>query len=288
MQLQASEATRTRAAIVARAFVTARLEARALPDFPGSLPPDLPSAYAVQDAAIALWPDRVAGWKVGGIAPAFRGRYAAPRVVGPIFSRAVREAFTGEIVELPMFVGGFAAVEAEFVLRLAADAPAGKLDWTPAEAAALVASLHVGVEPASSPLATINELGPAAVVSDFGNNAGLVVGPSIEDWRAREPRTMQSESFLEGRSVGRGTAASIEGGPLAALAYALGCCARRGRPLEAGTFVTTGATTGIHEIRPGQTARLEFGNAGTIVCRAIAAQPAPFDPASLRPTLQAC
>ena len=46
-----------------------------------------------------------------------------------------------------------------------ADAPAGKLDWTPAEAAALPAALAIGLEIASSPLATINALGPRVVVS---------------------------------------------------------------------------------------------------------------------------
>ena len=51
--------------------------------------------------------------------------------------------------------------------------------WTDAEAADMVGALHIGVEPASSPLATINELGPAVVVSDFGNNAGLLLGPEV-------------------------------------------------------------------------------------------------------------
>jgi 2-keto-4-pentenoate hydratase len=277
-----------RAPFVARSFVTARLEARALAEFPDTLPPDLTSAYACQDAAISLWPDSLAGWKVGGIGPAWRAKFTDERLVGPVFRRAVRPALTGEIVELPMFVGGFAAVEAEFVLRLAANAPAGKLEWSVSEAAELVAALHVGVEPASSPLASLNELGPAAIVCDFGNNAGLVVGPEIPDWRSRDLASLTSETFLEGESVGRGSAASIAGGPLAALAFALACCARRGHSLKAGMHVTTGATTGIHQIRAGQAARVDFGAAGTILCRAIPAQPRQATGARLRPNLRAC
>ncbi len=49
----------------------------------------------------------------------------------------------------------------------------------------LVSGLHVGIEAAGSPLAAINELGPTVVVSDFGNNAGLLLGPAIPDWRKR-------------------------------------------------------------------------------------------------------
>ena len=54
-----------------------------------------------------------------------------------------------------------------------------RLEWTRAEARELVAAVHVGVETAGSPLATINDLGPCAIVADFGNNAGLIVGPEL-------------------------------------------------------------------------------------------------------------
>ena len=52
---------------VAEDFVRARLNAEALLDFPGTIPTTLNTAYAYQDRAIALWPDNVAGWKVGRI-----------------------------------------------------------------------------------------------------------------------------------------------------------------------------------------------------------------------------
>jgi 2-keto-4-pentenoate hydratase len=272
MQMHGPDSAYADAARIARTFVNARLEARALDAFPGALPPDLESAYAVQDAAIALWPDTVAGWKVGGIPAQWHERYPSERLVGPIFRRAVRPALQGEIVELPVFAGGFAALEAEFVLRLAEDAPPHKLQWSAGEAAEIVGALHVGVEPASSPLASLNQLGPAAIVADFGNNAGLVIGPAVIGWERRPPQTLPSETFLEGVSVGRGNAGRIEGGPLAALAFALGCCARRGFPLKAGMHVTTGATTGIHDVRPGQSARVEFESVGAILCRAVAAR----------------
>ena len=42
---------------IAEQFVRARLDATALPDFPGSIPATLNTAYAYQDRAIALWPD---------------------------------------------------------------------------------------------------------------------------------------------------------------------------------------------------------------------------------------
>lgn len=257
---------------VAERFVAARLSADALQDYPGPLPTTLADAYARQDAAIALWPDDIAGWKVGGIADSWAEPLGESRLVGPIFHRHLWHARAGATTPLPVIPGGFAAVEAEHVFVLAVSAPAARTEWTPAQAADLVAELRVGIELAGSPLATINELGPAVVVSDFGNNAGLVLGEPI-CWRSRPPESLTCETRLEGRSVGHGGAAAIAGGPLAALAFALGCCARRGRPLRAGEVVSTGACTGIHAIQIGEEAQVTFAGAAALRCRAVRATP---------------
>lgn len=259
---------------VARRFVAARLSASALPDYPGPLPGTLAEAYARQDAAIALWPDEIAGWKVGGVADTWAARFPEPRLVGPIFRRHVWAARAGGANSLPIIAGGFAAVEAEYVFVLGMSAPAARTAWTPAQAADLVGELRVGIELAGSPLATINDLGPAVVVSDFGNNAGLLLGEAIADWRSRPLESLTCETHVSGRLAGRGGAASIAGGPLAALAFALRCCARRGRPLQCGDVVSTGACTGIHPIRIGEEARAAFAGAPELRCQAVGAVPA--------------
>ena len=122
-------------------------------------------------------------------------------------------------------------------------------------------------------MAMINEWGPAVVVSDFGNNAGLVLGPAIPDWHGRDEDALSCETFIDDRSVGTGRASAISGGTLAALRFALSRCARRGMPLKAGQLVSTGAATGIHDIRAGQRARIEFAGIATIHCVAVPAQP---------------
>ena len=259
---------------IARAFVNARRACRPLPAYPGVLPGDLDTAYRIQDAAISLWPDRVAGWKVGAIPPDLQPAYGEERIVGPVFRGAVRPAPLGKEVDFAIFVGGFAAVEAEFVFEVGLDAPPGKIDWTSDEAAAAVARLHIGIEPASSPLASINEIGPVAVVSDFGNNAGLLLGPEVAGWRDRLASGISCETWIEGECVGRGGTGRLPRGPLGALAFALNRCARRGRPLRAGDLITTGAASGIHDILAGQAARLVFQGVGELLCRAVEATPA--------------
>ncbi len=171
---------------------------------------------------------------------------------------------------LRVIPGGFAAVEAEYIFELAHDADPSQQRFSLDEAQTLVAQMRLGIEFAGSPLASINVLGPAVVVSDFGNNAGLLVGPAVLDWQRTWP-DLACETFIEGRSVGRGGAASISGGPLAALAFALERNARRGRPLKKGDLVSTGASTGIHDIRIGERAQVHFTGGAVLYCEARSA-----------------
>jgi 2-keto-4-pentenoate hydratase len=258
---------------VARTFVDARLRARALPAFPGPLPADMAAGYLCQDAAIELWPDEVIGWKVGRIPLELQAELRAERVMGPVFARNVQRASThpSPVFAIP---GGFAAVEAEYIYRMGEDAAAGKTDWTAADALRLVDDELVGVEFAGSPLATINILGPRVVAADFGNNAGLILGKSIPNWRSRTDDWPPCAAYVEGELVGRGAPSSLPGGPAASLAFLMNACAARGRPLKRGQLVTTGAASGIHDIEAGQTARITFGDLEEIRCEAVTATPA--------------
>jgi len=258
---------------IAEAFVSARLKATALSDFPGTLPPDLGAAYAVQDAAIDIFPDEVAGWKIGKMAPHLIAVMGYKSISGPVFRKDVRYAAPGGTVEYGMFVGGFAAVEAEYMFEIGDDAPIGKTTWSTADAIAAVKRMICGVEMAGSPLATINKIGPLCVVSDFGNNNGIIVGPEIPNWRERVLTELTCETFINGKSVGTGMAANVPGGPLESLRFVAEVCAKWGRPLKAGQFITTGAITGIHDVLPGEVARVEFKGLGAIQCVATPMKP---------------
>ena len=255
---------------IAAQFVRARREARALPHYPGSVPADLVAAYRCQELALAQWPEQIGGWKVARISPAQQAQYAEERLIGPAFAPNIRVAAPGRIVDCPVFEGGFAAVEAEIVICVGRDAPPHKVDWTLDEAAELIGELCIGIEIASSPLATLNGLGAGAVISDFGNNWGVVVGAAVPDWR--ELSEVTAQSFIDDEFVGRGVT-PLRQGPLGALAFTLAKCARRGRPLRAGAVISTGMITGVHDIRPGQRSSHVFQGLGEVGCRAVRATP---------------
>lgn len=240
---------------IADTLVAARRSGQGLSGFPAAAPTDMTAAYAIQDAAIAQWPDTLAGWKIGYIAPDRRAPGEPDRLVGPIWRRGLwvdAVAAEGAAVEAGVFGDGFAAVEAEFVIRLGEDVPTRTDAWTAGEAAGLSQRLHVGIEVASSPIPDINALGPTVIAADFGNNNGLLLGPELDDLAAAGLRCS-----IDGELVGEGTAANLPGGLHHGLATALTVLTARGHHLPAGTLLATGAITGIHPIRPGQTCRVE-------------------------------
>jgi 2-keto-4-pentenoate hydratase len=233
----------------------------------------LVTAYQTQAAAICAWPDAIAGWKIGRIAAELAPSLGADRLAGPVFRGAVWPCQPGQSVPFPIFEGGFAAIEAEFVIELDHDVAPVSREWTRDQAAGLIRELRAGIETAGSPLASINELGPTVVVSDFGNNAGLILGPPIVDWRNREWPSLTTETFIDGLRVGHGSAEALPGGPVGALQFLLGLAAQQGRALRAGELISTGATTGIHAIRVGQQGRVVFDGALELLCQGVAAAP---------------
>lgn len=251
---------------IARAFVEARRTGTGLPAFPGAMPATLADAYAVQDAALAIADGKVAGWKVGKIAPPVDGQ---DRLTGPIFADQVVDASRDAAHEpaMPIFADGFGAAEAEYLLRLAAAPDPAKTDYTMDEAKALIDAVHVGIEVASSPFPGINSHGPAVTVADFGNNNGLVVGAAVEGWREADVNDWNVTLTINGTEVGRATTATMLDGPFGAARFLLEHAGRRGLRLEAGQWISSGAVTGVHPVKPGDHVVAGFDGRWTVGCR---------------------
>lgn len=241
---------------IAGRLVAARRANQILADYPGPMPRSLQEAYAIQDAAIAIDGDAIGGWKVGRVLDEHVASAGANRLAGPIFARRIRIApdGAGPPVAMPV-LSGFAAVEAELLLRIAP----GAHPVPDAEAAArLVDEVRLGIEIASSPLPGINSHGPAVTISDFGNNHGLLLGPVITDWRTRNLLGAMVELSIDGNKTGTGRAIDMLDGPFGAVAFLLNLLAGRGIALPPGTWVSTGAITGVHPIVTGQSATVRF------------------------------
>jgi 2-keto-4-pentenoate hydratase len=259
------------AAEIAGHFLSARRTAAGLSDYPGNLPETLDEAYAVQDAAMAAWGKPVIGWKVGRVLPPLSERFGTDRLAGPIFTSKSTSS-NGSAPDMPAFAEGFAAGEAEFLLRIGATPPAGKISFTLEEAADLIDAVHVGIEVASSPLGAINVLGPIAVVSDFGNNNGLVIGRAIEDWRSSGFEDWLVTTLIDGIEIGTGRASAFPDGAIGSARFLFELMAKRGIALQPGQWISSGAVTGVHDTTPGQTVEAIFAEGYSVSCVLTSAQ----------------
>jgi 2-keto-4-pentenoate hydratase len=257
-------------AAIADRFLAARRAATPLASYPGAFPQTLPEAYEIQGRAVAGWGKPIQGWKVGRVNGAFSEQYHTDRLAGPIFD--VTLADENAVPAMPVFAGGFAAAEAEFLLRLDRAPTPGQLRFSLDEAADLIGSVHVGLEIASSPLSSINDLGPVAIVSDFGNNNGLLVGPAIQNWRNSRFEELSVTTLIDGVEVGRGTASSFPNGAIGSAQFLLELLSERGIALAAGQWISSGAVTGVHDALPGQHIEARFGDEMLVQCTLVAAQ----------------
>lgn len=254
---------------IAERFLDARRTAAGLDAYPGDLPETLDQAYAIQDQAIANWGRPVLGWKVGRVLPPLTQRFHTDRLAGPIFNKVDEASATA----MPVFAEGFAAGEAEFLLRVGTAPAPNKVAFTLDEAAALIDAVHIGIEVASSPLGAINDIGPVAVISDFGNNNGLVVGAEIPNWRTSGFEQWTITTLIDGTVAGTGQAVDFPDGAIGAARFLFELMAQRGITLTPGQWISTGAVTGVHPVRPGQEVVARFNDGLSVACRLTAAEP---------------
>ncbi len=257
---------------VARAFVEARKAGTSLKHYPGRVPADLAAAYGIQSEALALDGRAIAGWKLGRILEPDATCYGADRLVGPIFAGTVVEEVPGVEARMPVYAGGFMAVEAEFMLRLKVPAhgmlpvaDAAVLDW--------IDEVRIGIELASSPYAGINDEGPCVTVSDFGNNAGVLLGAAVHDWRVRDLCAISVTTKIDGLQAACATAATMLDGPFGAVRFLLTHLGLRGITPQSGWWVSSGAVTGVHAVAVGQHASVSFAGVGSLECRIVAVKP---------------
>ncbi|WP_340689097.1 2-keto-4-pentenoate hydratase [Sphingomonas donggukensis] len=242
---------------IARSFVEARRDGRGLAAYPGTAPRTLAESYRIQDAAIALDGDSVGGWKLGRIHPPLDDSLGANRLAGPIFARSIVTPGTDE-AEMRVFADGFAAAEAEFLLRIGTAPDATRTDYTIAEVREMIDAVHAGIEIASSPYPSINADGPTVTASDFGNNNGLVVGEAIYGWRDTDLNLWPLELLINGAVIGTGKARDMLDGPFGAAAFLFNHAATRGLTLRAGQWISSGAVTGVHPVAVGDRVEARF------------------------------
>lgn len=252
---------------IAKRLVEARLHARTLDEFPGELPTSLEQAYGIQAASVRLWPDDVVGWKIARFPPVDRGRFLAERLFGPAFRSTVHRIESGSVAESRIHDGGFAVIEAEFVLELGAAIPPSDRIWSNGELSGYVSKAFGGAEIASSPMPGVIDLGGMAIIPDLGINVGVIAGPEIEDFESLAADALRVSVLVDDKVVGESQPGPITDDPFEALRLLIEHCGHQRIELPKGTLVSTGLLTGAHDVTVGSTARVDYGPFGVFDVR---------------------
>jgi len=247
---------------ISKALLDARRACKAIDGFPAELPQTLEQAYAVQLGCMERWDADLVGFKVGGIPEKWREQFPANWVAGPMFSDQQYAVKSGESLEVTVFEGGFAAYEAELVFVLKDLDKLDKPLETTEETHAFISAVHLGAEIASSPNPLVNELGPGSIISDLGNNAGVVLGPEAPLSILEDFSKLEVVLTIDDVEIGRATPNPGEKGPLGALRFILNhFISMKGRmDIPENCLISSGAITGVHSSRAGTKSTITFGD----------------------------
>lgn len=249
---------------ISEALTAARRNLKPLADFPGELPGSIEDAYSIQDYSIEHWDDKIVGWKVGGI-PAFQYElYGSGRLVGPVFEKPVQSCADGDTVKMGGYPEGFAAIEAEYIVVLKDVLNLPDRDVSLDDMPDIVESIHVGMELASSPMLLVNALGATSIISDFGCNAGCVIGPKISNPMDIDFTKHEVSVTIDGNLAGSKPSGNGMAGPFNAVIFLINHMRARGKTLPGGLFVSTGAISGVHQTEIGTHSVINFEGLGSL------------------------
>jgi 2-keto-4-pentenoate hydratase len=108
-------------------------------------------------------------------------------------------------------------------------------------------------------------------VSDFGNNNGLIIGQAIPDWQNSNFADWVVRLEIDGTVAGSGSANTFPDGPLGSVRFLLNNLGERGIAIKAGTWISSGAVTGVHQVTPGQSVQAFFDTSLLVSCTIEAA-----------------
>ncbi len=244
------------------ALLKPRQDCTVLDGFPGEIPATLEQAYAVQMCSIAAWEADLIGFKVGGVPHKWKDQFPTDWLVGPMFSDQQYAVKNGDSLEVTVFEGGFAAYEAELVFVLKDLDKLDKPLETVEETHAFISKVYLGAEIASSPNLLVNEMGPGSIISDLGNNAGVVIGPEAPLSILDDLSKLEVVLTIDDEEIGRATPNPGEGGPLGALRFALNhfIAIKDQIELPENCLISSGAITGVHQSHAGTKSKITFGD----------------------------
>jgi 2-keto-4-pentenoate hydratase len=206
---------------------------------------------------------RLVGYKTALLAPQAQARYGA---AGPVWGQLTDGMALVDGAEFDLSALASAKAEAELVFQLGADLVGPGV--TEADVLAATCALHAGIEIPAVPLG-----GQAAadVEAFAGRNTfawAYVLGRAVTDFTSIDMSLIGAIMEVDGDVVSSGCGARALGSPARAVAWLANRLALRGKEMQAGMLVFTGALAGPVTLTTGRRVSVEVAHVGRVAVRA--------------------
>jgi 2-keto-4-pentenoate hydratase len=181
---------------------------------------------------------RLSGHKIGCTTPVMQAFLGIDHpCAGRVFSSMT---FRGK-ADLALSRFHHIGVECEIAARLGADMPGMIGPYTRESAGDAVSALMGAIELVDDRYENYPALTAPTLIADDFFNAGVVLGPEVEAWRALDLSRIRGTLYIDGEAHSNGLGEDILGHPMEALAWLANHRASLGQPLRAGEFVMLGS-----------------------------------------------
>ena len=232
---------------------------RTIPELPDGLRPGtFKEAYAIQDEL-----QRQGGWGTGAIKVGCTSEFAQQAL-------GIDSPVVGVVADTMMFQPGSAIdrslfhhdplLEGEFAVRLAVDVD--DVAQLGGDARALADAVAPSVELISSRFDGVLGASGPSTVADNVANGGLVLAEPVEP--PADLASLTVTLISDEGEIASGTGAAVLGNPYQSFVFALRHEVSRGRPVRAGTWVTTGTCTGISPCPVGAEVTATYDSLGSL------------------------
>lgn len=229
----------------------------------------LEDAYRIQDALHRVMAEagrgEIAGWKIALTSKAMQQMTGVDQpAAGAIFSKVIHASPARVDVAAYHHLG----IEFEVAVRVGDDLPAGGSPWTRASVAGKVAACIPAFELVEDGDADYKTLDAFTLIAQNTWNGGVVLGPSVTDWRTIDLERAVTRCWVNDQPAGQGKTGDAMGHPLEAVAWLANLLNRRGRTLQRGMIVMTGSSITTKFPAPGDRVRFVVEGLGEVTLEA--------------------
>lgn len=233
-------------------------------------PATIAQGYEIQSHVERLTDSPLWGWKIAATSHYGQTHINVDR---PLAGRILLERVTPYGHKVILGSNRMGVAELEFAFRLGRDIePRMHGIWETHEIMDAVDGLFLGSEMPDSRYEDFCSVGAAQLIADNACADLYMLGPEVKgDWRSIDLPAHKVKGWIEGQGgqesqgpVSEGKGENALGDPRIAMTWIANELGQHGVTLKKGEFVTTGTCISPLQVKPGDTAMLDYGNFGSM------------------------